>query len=158
MRGTMATTAQVKSLLIGKFSKCPLPLYRIQAGKGVKLRDYDKQMALNRRSFDYTLRDGLIQPMTASEFFEGPNGMSLRPGGPVLGEVIANFRGNVIYCIPEGFEFPDDVILFHEHTDHYSLQTKVPIKPSALEQKFTRIMEQCELLTKDDYYRRFPLK
>lgn len=55
--------------------------------------------------------------------------MSLRPGGFNLGEIIANYKGAVqIIEIPKSFKLPPELILLHEHSDHYSLQTTAPIK------------------------------
>ena len=115
----------VAPALLGRFNKTPLGLYRIQNGDKVSLREHSEQVKLKRTSFDLKLgADGLVHPATGENFI-GPNGASLRPGGFVFGEIVANFRGPRmrIIEIPSGVELPKELVLLHEHSDHYSLQT-----------------------------------
>lgn len=118
----LSTAAPV---LLGRFNKTPIVLYRIQGGEKVSLREHSEQVKLKRTSFDLKLgADGLVHPATGENFI-GPNGASLRPGGFVFGEIVANFRGPRmrIIEIPAGVDLPKELVLLHEHSDHYSLQT-----------------------------------
>ncbi len=88
--------------LLGRFDTTPLEMFRIQAGRAVKLRDHAVQSARNLRAFDLHLHDGLVLPRPGPNF-EGPNGMSLRPNGYYLQELVRTFesRYTCIYRIPE---------------------------------------------------------
>lgn len=77
-------------------------------------------------------------------YVTGPNGASLRPGGYNMGEILLRYRGkfNLIQipagivstalCVKSwvdwfaGIAIPAGLILIHEHSDHYSLQTTEP--------------------------------
>jgi hypothetical protein len=142
--------------IIGRFTVAPIGLFRIQTGQSVKLREYYRQKELKRMSFDYRSTDGIIKPATGSDFI-GPNGMSLRPGGFVLGEIIANYRGNNIYFIPKGTKFPSELVLLHEHSDHYSLQTSVECHENTLNQRLTDFLANMEQLSKEKYFERHPM-
>jgi len=48
----------------------------------------------------------------------------------------------MVYAIPEGTLLPDDLILVHEHTDHYSLQPAVEMDLKDLNKKITRFLEE----------------
>lgn len=55
----------------------------------------------------------------------GPNGCSLQPPeSRTFQEVVRNFRGSKvgIYIIEKDTELPSDLVILHEHSDHYSLQ------------------------------------
>jgi hypothetical protein len=48
--------------------------------------------------------------------------MSLRPQGARLNALIESFRGTPrLYCMHEGLLLPEDLVVLHEHNDHYSL-------------------------------------
>eukprot|EP01137_Pigoraptor_chileana_P020208 Opistho-2@82274 len=143
--------------LLGRFTKFPCELFRIGAKRGVVLRDFAKQEALGRAAFDFHFeKDGLIHPRPGSEFL-GPNGMSLRPGGPNLGNILSSFRGDVIYAIPAGTFLPPHFVLLHEHTDHYSLQTTEPVTLKEINKRMTDFVEQFPVITRKQYFERFPL-
>lgn len=120
-----ATAPRAARPLLGRYNKTPMVLYRVQNGEKVILREHSEQMKLKRTSFDLKLgADGLVHPATGPNFI-GPNGASLRPAGFVFGEIVANFRGPrmCIIEIPSGIVLPKELVLLHEHSDHYSLQT-----------------------------------
>jgi hypothetical protein len=89
--------------LLGRFTTTPIELFRIQTSKTVSLRDYAAQMARKRISFDLQTHNGLVLPRNGPNF-DGPNGMSLRPNGPVLQEFIRVFQSRKphVYRIPQG--------------------------------------------------------
>ncbi len=76
---------------VTRFRVIPLTLYRVQAKLPVSLRDYDTQRALNRSSFDLKLHNGLVLP-AVGDTFTGPNGMSLRPKGQVMEDLVRGFK------------------------------------------------------------------
>lgn len=52
----------------------------------------------------------------------------MRPNSPYQQSLVSRrFRGDdvVIYAVPKGTALPDDLILVHERSDHYSLQPAV---------------------------------
>jgi hypothetical protein len=120
--------------IVTRFQKVPVTLYRLQGAVKPLLREHGKQMALNRSSYDYTIgADGFMHPAVGDKFI-GPNGMSLRPVGPTLLEFLSSFRGKHVYEIAEGAVVPDGLVLLHEHSDHYSLQTTVKCTPKEYHQ------------------------
>lgn len=127
----------------------PVDLFRVNATPNVILRDFNKQQAIGHRLYDLHVGpDGLVHPKPGPNF-EGPNGASMRPDGPTLQEIIRGFRGRntTVYRLPEGLywvaafeallmlwrdngeigtKLPEQLVLLHEHSDHYSLQTTEP--------------------------------
>ena len=72
-----------------RFKKTPIELFRVQATKKTVLREKARQYALKRMSFDFMLReDDKVHP-TYGEQFTQPNGVSCRPAGPTLSELVA---------------------------------------------------------------------
>ncbi|KAM0632853.1 hypothetical protein ACHAO3_005916 [Verticillium nonalfalfae] len=67
----------------------------------------------------------------------------MRPLGDLQTKLVKDFKGSnvVVYAIPEGTILPDDLILVHEHTDHYSLQPAVEMQLKDLGKKITRFLE-----------------
>lgn len=103
----------------------PITLYRVQPRLPVSLRSHASQMQLGRESFDLKLHeDGLVHPVLGDSF-TGPNGMSLRPDCSKFRCLLSSFRGPFkVYTLQSGLQIPEDLLLIHEHTDHYSLQVK----------------------------------
>ena len=129
----------------------PVSLFRIQPKLPVMLRDYDTQMALKRTSFDLKLHQGLYMPATGDEFI-GPNGMSLRPATPKMLDVLRNFKGTPrVYAMHEGLALPEGLVILHEHSDHYSLQTTVPIALSEYHARVTAFLQTLPNVTKDEF-------
>ena len=154
------------------------------AAAPVRLREWAKQKELGRASYDLKVHaDGLVHPMTGDKFVR-PNGMSLRPAGSlVLAEVLANFRGDCVTIIPAETRLPPELVLLHEHSDHYSLQTAEPValeavRKSALRcaqcgaitsacmavargaqlcERMTKFLSKFEVLTKDKYFQLYPM-
>jgi hypothetical protein len=132
--------------IMRQFTKVPMTLYRIQPTMPVRLRDYDHQAALILKSFDLKLKDG----NTAT--FDGPNGMTLLPLGKNLLSIVENFKGKTsLYRLDKGRELPTGLVLFHEHTDHYSLQTSEQITKKEFDEKLTDLLESCPVQTKDEF-------
>jgi hypothetical protein len=113
-------------LLLGRFtSVTPVTLFRVQSGLKVNLRPEAAARAAGRRSFDISEREGAVWARDASEkAFLGPNGMSLRPLGNMLAVLIGTFkaRNTLVFEVPAGTPLPPELVLLHEHSDHYALQ------------------------------------
>ena len=73
-------------------------------------------------------------------------------------DILSTYSGKCeVVMIPEGTKLPADLILIHEHGDHYSLQTTKPITPTDLNKTLTSFIKPFERLSKEDYYNRFPI-
>lgn len=139
-----------------RFTRVPLDLYRIQNAVTVKLHNKVLQDRLGRTAYDFIPQEGgLILPVKG-DTFERPNGMSLRPLSAFLHEMVAKYRGNVLYVLPKGLEIPSHLVLYLEHTTHYSLQTAVPIRPADLDKALTEFFSSLERIDKQEFFRRFP--
>ncbi|KAJ6625987.1 hypothetical protein B0H10DRAFT_1782217 [Mycena sp. CBHHK59/15] len=155
------TSAPAKKLypLLGRYTVLPTELFRINSSTDVVLRDYAMQQEKDRTSYDLHIQeDGLVHPKPGPNF-EGPNGMSLRPQGFFLQELIRGFKGRniTIYRLPEGLQLPDDLVCLHEHTDHHSIQCAVPMTLRTLNQKLTDLcVKHGESMTKQEFVHRYP--
>jgi hypothetical protein len=140
-----------------RFRVVPVDLYRLQTGWNVKLREFHAQKAKQKASFDYKQNaEGKIEP-TVGDFFKGPNGMSLRPAGPNLTNIATSYNAKNVYRIPEGVEIPENMVLIHEHTDHYSLQTTVVCTEKELNARMTKFLKQhAEEMTMEQFLEKFP--
>jgi hypothetical protein len=135
-----------------KFTTLPLTLYRVQSRLPVKLRSFDQQILLNRTSFDLKLHNDLVLPIDPSKGFKTPNGMSLRPPSETMIRILKEFKGSpTVYTLRCGLELPEDLCVYHEHTDHYSLQTTVPISLPDFNKKLTEFLESLPVQTREQF-------
>ncbi|GAA6008970.1 hypothetical protein JCM10207_004047 [Rhodosporidiobolus poonsookiae] len=134
-------------------------MFRTNAGSRVYLRDYAKQHARGRTSYDLHLgKDGLVHPIKG-DVFAGPNGCSLRPHGYMQQEIVRNFDlpDTVIWQLKKGLKLPKNLVLYHEHTDHYSLQTRVPVTLDVLNTQLTDFFTRnCTAWTQKAWCDEFP--
>ncbi len=77
--------------------------------------------------------------------------MSLRPLGQTLSKLAKSYNFDCVYEISEGTQIPDDLILVHEYSDHYSLQTSIISSPEDLNKKLTMFLQKQKSLKKDDF-------
>ncbi|EEU34662.1 uncharacterized protein NECHADRAFT_34809 [Fusarium vanettenii 77-13-4] len=110
------------SNLISLFKKFPKELFRVNNDPLVKLR----VLRPNRHIYDIVLQNGLALPKALNpSSYIAPNGASLRPNSQYQQSLVSwRFRGNdtIVYSVPEGTTLPDNLLLVHERSDHYSLQ------------------------------------
>lgn len=156
-----ATTAlhnNVKRLMI-KYETAPSDLFQITKASKVVLREYGAQEKLGRKAYDFVISDdGDILPSTGT-YFKRPNGMSLRPLGSNMWEILSLFQGSVyVNIIPEGTVIPPDLVLYLERGDHFSLQTSKVCTPKELNLRLTEFMSKMERITKEEYYKRYPME
>lgn len=117
------------------------------------LRDFDTQMAKGRTSFDLKLDEkGFVQPVVIGSKFTTPNGMSLRPAGDTMIQILKSFRGEPkIYHLACGLELPKGLVVYHEHSDHYSLQTSEPISLTMFNERLTKFLQELPAQTKEQF-------
>lgn len=137
-----------------RYTVVPQPLFRFQTGNVIKLRDYATQVAKGSRSYDLKLHNQLVLPMEG-DTFHTPNGMSLRPSTPKMHSLLSQFVGASpnVFCLMEGLQIPEGLVLIHEHTDHFSLQTAVPIPLAELNKKLTDFMATWPVQSREDFFR-----
>jgi hypothetical protein len=134
--------------IISRFKQVPITLFRIQSRLEVSLRDHATQMAAGRTSYDLKIgADGFVHP-AQGDTFTGPNGMSLRPDTETMLLIAKKYKGNAtVFRLQEGLTLPEGLIILHEHSDHYSLQTDRPILLETLNEKMTSLLNECPTQT-----------
>lgn len=147
--------------IIGRYTNSvPLTLFRICGkSRNIVLREYAVQRAKGSRSYDLTLgEDGLVHPAPLDGMFIGPNGASLRPAGINMWDILSSREGitNVLE-IPEGVKIPEELVLLHEHGDHYSLQCTKPMKRNALEGIMNEFIADFPFYSSEEYFNKYPL-
>ena len=158
-RALLSDVTKNKQKIIARYTTVPLKLFRIVGSNNkVILREKEKQFSKGSRSYDYTASsDGLLHPAPLDDYFMGPNGASFRPAGGQMWEILSERTGVVnVIEVPEGTHLPPDMVLFHEHTDHYSLQTTKSIKPSVFSKNVTEFLSKFEVYPKKEYFERYP--
>ncbi|KXS19844.1 hypothetical protein M427DRAFT_52692 [Gonapodya prolifera JEL478] len=137
-----------------RYTQLPLTLYRIQARLPVSLRDQATQWSLGRRSFDLVLHDGKVRALpTTTDAFTTPNGMSPRPFGPKMAEILRQFRGSpLVYRLHEGTVLLDSLCVWHVHTDQWSMQTTVETSLHDFNQELTRLLESVPPQTREELF------
>jgi hypothetical protein len=148
--------------IVGRFTEVtPVALFRMQGTGNVRLRLESTARAAGRTIFDITEHNGFVLPREPSEErFLGPNGMPVRPKGSMLAVLMANFRAArpVIFEVPQGTRIPAELVLLHEHSDHYSVQPATKMTPAQLNKALTNFLSQGGVLrmTKQEFYERHP--
>ncbi|KAG9252686.1 uncharacterized protein F5Z01DRAFT_222684 [Emericellopsis atlantica] len=143
--------------LIAVFRRFPKELFRVNNGRKVQLRTWTPR----RRVYDISLTNGLVQPKaTKPTSYEAPNGASMRPNSPYQQSLVSwRFRGDdvIVYGVPEGTALPDDLLLVHERSDHYSLQPAVSMTITELNGKITRFLTaNSRVFTREQWIETYP--
>ncbi len=99
-----ATGRSGKRPLLGRYKAFPKTMFRVQYGTAVELREYEEQAKRGRYSYDLELASNGLVHAKKGKKFEGPNGMSIRPMGPTLMEIVYEFqsRNTLVFEVPEG--------------------------------------------------------
>jgi len=150
--------------LIGRYTgTLPTSLFRIQNGVDVKLRPEALARAAGRLSYDITEQpDGLVWPVDPKEpLFRGPNGMSMRPLGHMLSVIVGTFKASraMVFEVPEGTPLPPELLLLHEHTDHFAVQPAERMTLTAFNAALTRFLAQDAVRKFKDipsFYKAYP--
>lgn len=153
--------SRVGQPLVGVFrGSVPVTLFRMQSAKTVALRDFDAAMAAGRKSYDLRTTAGRVEPSDLSgNAFLGPNGMSLRPAGVVLATLVAGFRGRCnIFEVPAGTPIPPELVLLHEHSDHFALQAARGMPLAELNKRLSAFLAQAGVIvsSRDAFYKAHP--
>lgn len=79
--------------------------------------------------------------------------MSLRPAGEKMVSILKEFKGSPrVYRMHEGLTLPDPLVVFHEHTDHYSLQTSQALSLDEFHSVLTKFLESLPSTTKEQFF------
>ncbi|KAI8721662.1 hypothetical protein NCS52_00308300 [Fusarium sp. LHS14.1] len=145
------------SNLISVFGKFPKELFRVNNGPQIKLR----VLRPNRHIYDIVPENGLALPKALNpSSYIAPNGASLRPNSQYQQSLVSwRFRGNdtIVYSVPEGTTLPDDLLLVHERSDHYSLQPAMAMAVDDLNTKITQfLMNNAMVLTREEWLEVYP--
>lgn len=150
-------------LLQGRFTATtPITLFRVQNGLTVKLRPEAAARAAGRHSYDIAERERSVWPRDPAELkFLGPNGMSMRPLGNMLSVIVGTFTGYDarVFEVPQGTPLPPELVLLHEHTDHYALQPAQRMALAELDSSLTRLLalpQVRKFSSMDAFYTAFP--
>jgi hypothetical protein len=78
--------------------------------------------------------------------------MSLRPAGENMDLILANFRGDpMIYTMTVGMKLPKEFCVFHEHTDHYSLQTTEDVGLEEFNRRLTEFLRGLPVQSREAF-------
>ncbi|KAI1275389.1 hypothetical protein F5Y07DRAFT_175237 [Xylaria sp. FL0933] len=143
--------------LISVFRSFPKELFRVNNGRHIKLRVQQP----GRHVFDIVTRNGRVEPKALDpETYMAPNGASMRPNSPYQQSlVLSRFRGPdvIVYAIAKGTQLPDDLLLVHERSDHYSLQPGASMSIEDLNGKITDFMwKVARVYTREKWLEAFP--
>ncbi|QPH03919.1 hypothetical protein C2857_000366 [Epichloe festucae Fl1] len=115
------TLCMMAANLIGVFKTFPKELFRVNNGHLVQLR----QWMPKRHAYDVHVTQGMIQAKALHPCsYQAPNSASMRPNSPYQQHLVARlFKGQdvMVYAVPPGTPLPNDLLLVHERSDHYSL-------------------------------------
>jgi hypothetical protein len=81
-------------------------------------------------------QDGLVHPASLDNTYIGPNGASL---------------------LQEETTIPNDLVLLHEHGDHYSLQSVKPISIKGLQDLINAFIHNLPFHSKEEYFIKYPI-
>ena len=127
-----------------RFTTLPSTLYRLQNTKKVKIRPYTDGKAI----YDFRPVNELYVPYIG-DTFEYPNGLSLRPAGMNLYETALSVNAKYVYVLEKVIVITPNFVLIWEHTDHYSLQTTIPIEPKQFCSEVDKFFKTQKIITKD---------
>ncbi|CAI6083446.1 unnamed protein product [Clonostachys chloroleuca] len=143
--------------LIQTFNKFPKEIFRVNNGIAVKARSWSPQ----RRVYDIVADGGMVIPKALDPTtYTAPNGVSLRPNSPYQQSLVSwRFRGQDIriYAVPQGTEIPNDLILVHERSVHYSLQPASIMTLEHFNKRITQFLtSNSTVFTKEEWLQMYP--
>ncbi|KAK9438136.1 uncharacterized protein VB005_09143 [Metarhizium brunneum] len=145
------------SNLIAVFKQFPKQLFRVNNGRPINLRVWSPR----RHSYDIFAENGLVKPKALDPLsYAAPNGASMRPNSPYQQSLVSwRFRGSdmIVYSVPKGTRLPDDLVLVHERSDHYSLQPAVPMTVEDMNARMTNFFQDnAQEFTRDEWLEAYP--
>ncbi|KAI0185347.1 hypothetical protein EV127DRAFT_397169 [Xylaria flabelliformis] len=143
--------------LIKVFRSFPKELFRVNNGRQVKLRVQQP----GRHLYDILAKNGQVEPKALHpSTYIAPNGASMRPNSPYQQSlVLTRFRGTdvIVFAVAKGTDLPEDLLLVHERSDHYSLQPSAPMTIDDLNWKITKFMEKkAQVYTREQWLETYP--
>ncbi|KAH7327742.1 hypothetical protein B0I35DRAFT_415630 [Stachybotrys elegans] len=143
--------------LIAVFRQTPKELFRVNNGWQVSLRAWSP----SRRVYDIVPENGLVKPKALDlASYKAPNGASMRPNSLYQQSLVSwRHRGNdvMVYAVPKGTDLPEDLLLVHERSDHYSLQPAIPMTLEALNTTITRfLLDNAQIFTREQWLHAYP--
>ncbi|KAF1961563.1 hypothetical protein CC80DRAFT_401956 [Byssothecium circinans] len=143
--------------LINVFKTVPKELFRVNNGRAVRLREWSLQ---RQRSYDILTDAGKVSAKALDpKTYRKPNGASMRPNSAFQKRLVSSLKGanTIVYAVPAGVPLPDDLILVHEHTDHYSLQAAKEMTLPELNDKITNFLQfKGRVFSKDQWLQAYP--
>lgn len=137
--------------LLGRHSVLPEALFRCRPNVNARIRP----RLNNEPIYDFTPRNGMYQPSPDDGIFHGPNGLSLGNLSRTW-DYAANHEDWNVYIMPAGLKLPEDLVVLHEYREHFSLQSRVPLTPEALEVRLTKFLKTLQVMTTEDFIQKFP--
>ncbi|TGJ81760.1 hypothetical protein E0Z10_g7002 [Xylaria hypoxylon] len=143
--------------LISVFRSFPKELFRVNNGREVRLIPPKP----GRHIYDVLPKDGNVEPKALNQStYVGPNGILMRPNSPYQQSLVSTrFRGAnfIVYAVPKGTDLPEDLLLVHEWSDHYSLQPAVTMTVDDLNWKITTFFDKkAQVYTPDQWMEAYP--
>ncbi|KAG6009338.1 hypothetical protein E4U21_002646 [Claviceps maximensis] len=128
------------SRIVRSFRTLPTMLFRLSNGGGIRLRD---RALGKRKSFDVVSRNGIVYPRGSAARY-GPNGASMRPLAKAQIELVKQYVGPniIVYQVPENTILPDNLVLFDEGNNHFSMQPAKPMTVEELNVALTNFFEE----------------
>ncbi|KAI1078583.1 hypothetical protein F5B20DRAFT_547651 [Whalleya microplaca] len=144
--------------LIATFRRFPKELFRVNDGRQIKLRVWSPQ---RREVYDIFAENGRVEPKALNHAtYVAPNGASMRPNSPYQQALVSwRFKSQnmVVFGVPEGTELPEDLLLVHERSDHYSLQPARSMTIDDLNGKISLFMaEHARVFNRDQWMKAYP--
>ncbi|KAH6640660.1 hypothetical protein F5144DRAFT_561222 [Chaetomium tenue] len=140
------------------FRKFPKELFRVNNGRAIRVR----AQTPHRHVYDIiTSGNGWVEPKALNlSTYMAPNGASMRPNSRYQQYLVSwRFRGDdvVVYSIPKDTNLPDDLLLVHERSDHYSLQPAVRMSLDRLNARITQFLSSAgKVYTREEWLKTYP--
>ncbi|TRX89863.1 hypothetical protein FHL15_009296 [Xylaria flabelliformis] len=143
--------------MIKVFRSFPRELFRVNNGRQVKLRVQQP----GRHLYDILAKNGQVEPKALHpSTYIAPNGASMRPNSPYQQSLVSTrFRGTdvIVFAVAKGTDLPEDLLLVHERSDHYSLQPSATMTIDDLNWKITKFMEKkAQVYTREQWMETYP--
>ncbi|KAH8657491.1 hypothetical protein BGZ60DRAFT_567247 [Tricladium varicosporioides] len=134
---------------IASFKAIPLEIFRVNKGPCILLREWATFPPQRSTIFDLYTYEGKVLPKALDKTtYQLPNGASMRPNGRYQQGLVRRLDGKdwVVYSIPKDTPLPEELILVHEHTDHYSMQPAIKMSLHDLNQRITKFLQRSGTL------------
>ncbi|KAF4511175.1 hypothetical protein G6O67_002995 [Ophiocordyceps sinensis] len=147
----------MSSKLMKLFRTFPKDIFRVNNGPHVQLREYVEGL----RVYDIHVTHGMVKPLAPhAQVFEAPNGASMRPNSTNQQRLVgSSFKGPnvIVYAVAAGTPLPEDLVLVHERSDHYSLQPSKVMTLQGLDSAITNFLwHKATMYTREQWIDKYP--